>query len=406
MIKRIVQIVGAVAALIIIVVLARSVVSDSLVTEIIRYGTLEDSLSVQGVLIKNETLYTPGETGVFEPQVREGARVSKGMKIGSVYRGEVDPALKKQLNQVNRRIETLKDSAVQSQTFSNDIATLDSDINKKLDELIVSASQHKMTKVSQLKTSIAMLTAHKASVKGEAVEPVETLDDLNAQKEELENQLGTVRSDMYAKESGVFSAYLDGFEGEITPARITELRPGDLKKYQNAEARAPSSAQPGMPVCKIVDNFTYYVAAEVDARQASDIKTGDSLSLRFTELSTAEVSGRVEYLSPEQGGLVVLVVSTSKQVEDIFSKRKAAVDIIKSQHKGLKVPLSAVRTQDGQTGVYAVRESVMRFIPLQIEYNNDEYAIVQEVALDNSALKLYDEVVLRADSYEDGKLVR
>lgn len=392
-------------ALLLLYYILRSVISDSLVTEMVKTGTMENAVTVQGLLIKNETVYTADAAGAFEPQAGEGAKVSKGSRIGSVYKGEIDPGLKKQLNQVNKRIDTLKSSAVQSQTFSNDLGKVDSEINSEINSLISSAGRGEMKKVSQYKMAVSMLATHRAVINGEDV-AVETQADLEAQKRSLETQMGASRSDIYARNSGVFSTYLDGLEGEITPARIPELKPNDLKKYKDISIKTVSQAESGKPVCKVVDNFEYYTAVALDAKLASDLREGQSIKLRFSKLSTDPVDCTIRSISEEQGGQVVLAAAANTHVADLFSKRQVAVDVIKSQHKGLKIPVSAIRTQGDVKGVYVIRESVMKFVPVDISYNDSEYAIVRENAEDKNALKLYDELILRADSYEDGKLVR
>lgn len=404
--KRFLQVAAVVVAVAIVIVLMRVVVSDSLVTEVVRMGVMEDAISGQGVLIKEETLYTSSTAGTFEPQVAEGARVSKGMRIGSVYQGQVDPALKMELNQINRRIETLKSSSVQGQVLSNDMGKLDGEIDEKVAEIIESAADQDMEKLSELTTAIAMLTNQKAIVRGEEGIQLDTLESLQQQKTQLESQLGAVRSDMYASGTGVFSSYLDGFEEELTPARIQGLLPSDLKPYLDAQVQVAVEASPGTPVCKVINNFLYYVAVPIDTALASDLAVGDSVQLRFRDISSDLVDCRVEYLSADEEGQTAAVFSTSQEVSGVFAKRRLATDVVKSQYKGLKLPIGAIHTEEGQQGVYAIRESSMVFIPVEITYNNDEYAIIAYDPVSTEGLRLYDEVILRADHYEDGKLIR
>ena len=86
-------------------------------------------------------------------------------------------------------------------------------------------------------------------------------------------------------------------------------------------------------------------------------------------------------------------------------KRIANVEVIKSKYSGFKLSVNAIKTLNDENGVYAVREGSMRFIPTEIIYNTEDTVIVKSKDSENP-LKLYDEIVIKADSYEEGKTVR
>ena len=86
-------------------------------------------------------------------------------------------------------------------------------------------------------------------------------------------------------------------------------------------------------------------------------------------------------------------------------RRFLNLEFVRDQYSGYRVSVKALRTKDGVTGVYVRREDMLRFIPVTILYNTHDAAIVDSADKERP-LRLYDEVVVRADSYEEGKLLR
>ena len=83
--------------------------------------------------------------------------------------------------------------------------------------------------------------------------------------------------------------------------------------------------------------------------------------------------------------------------------------IVLNTYKGLKVSSSALRVvskEDGtnSTGVYVLSGMTAHFVPVNIVYSNDVYAIC-EIEQEDGKLRLYDEIIVKGKNIYDGKIV-
>ena len=89
------------------------------------------------------------------------------------------------------------------------------------------------------------------------------------------------------------------------------------------------------------------------------------MSLRF-EGEGGEARGTVEYISKEQSGKYMITVSSSSFASSPMSNRFVRLTVVKESHRGLKIPLSAIRVKDGKSGVYVKTENTLRYKEIEI----------------------------------------
>ena len=89
----------------------------------------------------------------------------------------------------------------------------------------------------------------------------------------------------------------------------------------------------------------------------------------------------------------------------LATMRTGAMTIVSGSFKGLKVPRKALRVVDNTTGVYILSGMELKFIPVNVLYNDGEQIICVLENKTSGVLKLYDEVVVKGRNLYDGKIV-
>lgn len=390
-------------AVLVLVNVVRGFFSEMVVTESVRQGSLEKGFSARGVVVKYETLYSSPSDGVTEPYVSEGNRVGKGDKIVDVYSGNVDQTVISKLARVNERIEVINENKLGNSTFTNDAAKIESELSACIDRIITAGYNKKIDEVASLKHRAAVLSDRKAVISGTKDSADNTIEQLNAEKANLEAQINAVKHSIYSVSSGIFSHYLDGFEEVITPYNMNDFSPEDIDGIINSALK--EKKYESAYVCKVADNFRYFIAVPAKAEEAEGIKEGDRVTLTFRELSNSSLTAVVHSVSEVSGERTVVIFELNRYVDSLILKRCVNVDVVKAKYSGFKISLNAIKTLNDTNGVYAVREGSMRFVPVEIVYNTEDTVIVKS-ADEKNPLKLYDEIVIKADTYEEGKTVR
>ncbi|MDK2932429.1 MAG: hypothetical protein PWP27_239 [Clostridiales bacterium] len=375
-------------------------------TEIVKFGQLEDSENTVGYIMREEKLLYSNVAGNFDGIAKEGERVAKGSKIATVYKKNVDLKIQETIKSINERIAEINNNQVKNDIFFNDLQKLSRQVDSKIDEIINIAYTQKTAKLSQIKEDINKILEKKLIISGEKGASGHNLEALKKEKEEYENRLRASKIDLIADRAGVVSYNIDGLEQILNPENISKFTVSDFQNLDNIHLNNQVEVKPGQAVAKIINNFEWYLAFVMDTQRVYPLKVGDKLSVRFKDLEDKVIDAYIHYISPEEKGKVIVVLSLNKHIDSIYTFRKVNIDIIKQSYSGFKIPVSAVRVRNGKTGVYIIRDRIARFREIEILYKNNDFAIVKENNLNENNLLLYDEVIIKSNNIEEGKLIR
>ena len=374
--------------------------------EMLRTDKIEESFSGKGVLIKTENINTVNVGGATEIYVSNGQRVSEGQLIATIYSGDADEEIKIKLADINKKINAILDSNSGDSVFISDVAKIEGEIDTYVDKTIADVTNGTLDKMSEYKYKISTLSDHKAVAKGEKETFSNDLANLRAEKSVLEAKLGRVQTVMSAQKAGVFIEGIDGFEKDFNTESIYSMTPGNVKSAINRDKNGELPKQEdGTYTYKIVDNYSYLVAVNIDDSITSEIKIGDSVKLRFTDFAYTDCPATVRYVSDEdEDGLRTVVAECSYYIDGLLSERVVNVDFVKKSVSGYKVKIEYLHTVDDSLGLFVKRGAVMKFIPVDVVYSTEEEAIVSASSGDKP-IKSYDEVVIAAPEYFDGRVI-
>ncbi len=374
--------------------------------ELLQEDKIEELSTTQAVLIKSESVNTVTLSGATEIYVKNGDRVSNKEIIAMLYSETEDESLKTELAEINKKISAIEDSNSGSSVFINDTMKMEAELAKYVDEVIAFTCDNDLDRLSEYKYKMSMLAEQKAVANGEKGSSVDNLTQLHARKYELEKQLGRAENVVSANMPGVFVEGRDGFEETLLMEKANELTPDDIRttinKVRNGDVITDEEKN---YTYKIVDNYSYMVAVNLDKEFLGEIKTGDSVIIRFTDFSSGDTRAIVEYISePDSKGEVTVVVKCDTYVAGLMEKRVVNVDFVKNSVSGYKVAIEHIHTEEESVGLYIKRGAVMKFIPINIVYSNEEEAIVSS-ADSNQPIKAYDEVVTAAPEFRNGRVI-
>ncbi len=374
--------------------------------ELLQEDKIEEFSTTQGVLIKTESVNTVTLSGATEIYVKNGDRVSNKEIIAMLYSDTEDESLKTELAEINKKIAAITDSNSGSSVFINDTMKMEAELAKYVDEVITFTCDNNLERLSEYKYKMSMLAEQKAVANGEKESSVDDLSRLQSRKYELEKQLGRAENVVSANMPGIFVEGRDGFEETLKMESVNELTPDDIRttinEIKNGEVITDEEKN---YTYRIVDNYSYMVALNLDKEFIGEMKTGDSVIVRFTDFSFGDTKATVEHISQaDNKGQVTVVVKCDTYVAGLMEKRVVNVDFVKNSVSGYKVSIDNIHTEEESVGLYIKRGAVMRFIPINIIYSNGDDAIVSS-ADSNQPIKAYDEVVTAAPEFRDGRVI-
>ncbi len=386
--------------------------SSSVKTDIVQKGSLENMLATQGYLVREEAVVTSPSVGIFSPDVEEEVKISKGKRVAALYDTSVNEAVLNSIRNYNERLAYVENSEIGKSYTYSEVYQVDSQIFRKVGDIIHSMDSAEYANLRIDLDEIDALIYQRAVISGAMPtrEYASISDRLKTERDALEKRIIGKRVELTADVSGVFSSAIDGYEEVITPTNMYTFTPTDF----DAIAPMPQSyksdnniSREGAPLYKVINNFEWFYVTCMDSKDTADLYEGMQLELRFPEISDKKLPAKLWRLSAPNDGRVMAIVRCTDYLPGIYSFRDAKVDIIKYFYDGYKIPLNAIRVQNGNKGVFVLNDNVAAFAKIDTLYNDQLYAIVDEWnKMKQGYVKLYDEIVIAGKDVGNNKVLR
>ena len=347
------------------------------------------------VVREEELLYSQYGTTVLN--CAEGAHVAANDTVATGYRSEDAKTRQTRIDELSGQIEQLQYawSAVSS---VYDQAALDADIAGDLAQLSRYLALRDMNSVSDLSPELKGLILRRTGSDSDSGSLQARISTLQAELETLEAQSAGDTSAILAGKAGTFSAAVDGYESVLTPERLMEMTVAEFESVQPDETDANA-------IGRLVTSATWYYACVVPASELSGVEEGDRATLTFARDYSQPVTMRVARLGGNEAGSRLLVLSSDRALQNVTLLRQQSAEIVFTSYSGLRVPKSAVRVENGQTGVYILEGTLAKWKPITILHDTGESYVVTLDTSSTNNLWPGDELIINAKNLYDGKVV-
>lgn len=368
-------------------------------TETVTYYEYEKSISGEGYILRSETIVSNDAGGVFEPLINDGERVSRGAKVGTVLKGEPDEEMISELNALNERIEDIEKSNITAEMYKTDTLRIMNAVKSGVKNIRTAVEAGDYAKATELKKEIGYLKGRSEQIEnGEARD--ELLARLYDQKAYMESRLGTGQTDIYSPIAGIYTYAIDGLEKYGSEESLNNLTPAEVEGFADEIKGYTRNA---FDLCKITDNFNWYMATVISSEEAENVSLGANVTLVLEMADTYSVDGQIYYVSEETDQKRVVVVKCDEFVDGINGIRSVDYRLVLQKRTGLKIPTEALRIENGKKGVYILLDKKKSFRYVNndpFRTDDDKYYIVNRKYTPPGAdanyvpLKEYDEVLL------------
>lgn len=338
-------------------------------TVFVEMGKIEEEEQAVGYIVRDETVLK-GENykNGIEQIKTEGEKVAKDEEIFRYYSNNEETLVEK-----IKELDTKIDEAMSKESIlpSQDTQALEQQIDKTINALY---QESNLTKIQESKQEINNNMTKKARITGELSPSGSYLNKLINERSKYENQLNSGAEYLTATKSGIVSYRVDGYESILSTDDFSKYTKEFLESLNLRTGQIiPTSNESG----KIIDNYYCYIVCVLNSDYAKDAVVGDKVTLRLP--SGLEVEATIEYKTEEDGDYI-LTFRIKNGVEELISYRKISFSIIWWSESGLRIPNSAISTEeeDGNEVNYVTRTRLgyEDKILIKILKANDKYSIV------------------------------
>lgn len=381
-------------------------------TEIVTSLETTDGINITGVIIREETLVHNTQSGTMHFETQDSERVAKDGVIANVFGTAEQSYAATEIEKIENEIKNIEEIQKYNDLNAVDIDLINNKMYSSLNSIICLAQTGKFSGVTEHKESLLTLINRKQIATGVAVDFTSQLAELNSRLTSLRSQLGAPVGSIKAEKAGYFLSVTDGYEKVLTTDKISEITPEFLENL------SPEKNEDSSVIGKLVSDYTWYIAANVSINDSLQFKTGDTLKILTQTSGFPEITVTVERVNMSVSEDKAVVIFSCNQVSSELSNiRSATMTVVKNTYSGLRVSSKALRFKgsggdepDGTTdstpvtGVYVVTGMTARFVPVNIIYSSDGYAIC-EASSEDGSLKLYDEIIVKGKNIYDGKII-
>lgn len=386
-----------------------SAFGGNLSTTVATRGEVEESVNCKGYVFRQQSVISAPGSGYLYCLVNDGERVREGQTIAYLYEVQPDAEILGQIKSLSDKIARLKGIDDEIPVYTGDSAMTEKRISESVRDLSDLRQGCDLNDAAQKKQELNVLIGRK----GNSSE-VKQNDEGDSSLEQLESRLSALKTragghyEITAPSGGVFTPRIDGMEDSLAYDKALDVTPSYLAEIDKRDNVPAGNIEAGQPLCKIVNNYTWYFAAQMSDKEIENISEGQSVRLEFFDLTDTIVKGTVSKISAPENGKHAVIIRTNRYVDGIYATSRAEANVITVSAEGIKLPTACLRVKDGVTGVYIVRLDTAKFVPVNVKHKNDEFAIVSaaEAEIGGTALRMYDEVIVECRNLEDGKVVR
>lgn len=388
-------------------------VDDKVETEMSILVDINDSVSADAYVFRDEYVLQNSVDGVVVTLVSDGDRVSKGQMIANIYTDESDAALQDDINRLQRRLDVLEDSSVDNDFVISDITKLDNEITEVLTDIYSDSSKGNLASVIDSSSQLLVKFNKRDLIVDSDFDFSSEKEKIETDMSSLEARISSVSTPVIAPSAGYFYGEVDGYEDVFLTDSVSNMNLGDFEELTHSKSENVSSEN-GL---KIVRDFVWYLVCSVDTEQLVNLKTGNNYTVSFPENADYKMDMLLDRVVKETDSSKALAIFRVNVLPEQFDyKRYQKAEIVLNEKEGLTVPKKAFRVVNGVEGVYILVGDVVRFRKIERIGEKDNYYIVRydsnpqyfedENLTDNIPyLSLYDNIIVSGKNLFDGKIV-
>ncbi|SDK42002.1 putative membrane fusion protein [Natronincola ferrireducens] len=377
-------------------------------TYIAEYGKIESLVSREGLVVRDEKVVGTLGEGEINLAVNIGEKVAKGQKLATIYLDEVDEKTTKDLEIISLRIENIKGQQTQQSIFHRDIEKINQEIAGISKEIQQNIEEGQYEKIKGLKEKIALLVEKKSIISGEKSFAGQNLEQLERQRQILQNKVNASVEKIYSEFSGIVAVGSDGLEDILSLKNIDEITGQQLRVIENTYESGRNNLQ--KQNIKIIKSHRWSIIVELQDSEIEGMEKGKTIKIRQRG-NPREYNALIRnIISEEESNMVIL--DLNEFMESFYEERTLDLDMIKSSYEGIMIPETAIIEKEGQEGVYRLDiNGFSRFVPVKVKGRNREYAIVYHGYFEHegnrvNTINFYDEIIMYAEKISEGDKVR
>lgn len=370
---------AVVAALFLIAVVLMIALLGNQKGYVVGYGAYKtNDEAYDAIVIRDEMSYRADSYSMVDYAVQQGQDVNTGDSVMLVYASGYIDSLMSQLDSVRDQITAEQEESILSKIIDPQL----NELNAQIDDCVAGFSrlaQGGAVNAAQKEYELsALLSQRQTYLKSSAVAMTNsTLSDLYSQETLLLGRIQDWCTTYAAPKPGRVSFYFDDLETVLIVSNVPNLLAEHLRRLVAGERpELDKTILAQEPLFRLVNPNLWYVVATIPQKSFATPE-GQSVPISISGYDAGPVTATVRQAKADEKTKTVLVVfELTQDIGSLLDKRYTTVKMGVAT-EGLMIPLSALKTVEGQQGVYLKETGA--FVPVTVLVGDGKHALVRPV---------------------------
>lgn len=373
---------------------------DDIETQFALSETVYKTVDSKCFVVRDEDFVKNSYKGTTVSFAKNGERIARNDTVSIIFDSSDDASSYLKISQLEKDISHYEEISGQANFQTLNIDAIDKKIEYEITDFLESRDS------GDFSGAIDKAEIFRNTVTGKQIATGSTLnyeEELSA----LQSELDTLKAKNYSykevksKHAGYFINGADGYENTVKFTDIDSLTLRDVKDAVKSE----SQSVPDDVVGRVVSSFNWYLLCAVPTEDTVNLTLNSTLYINLPYEGVEKLPVNLYKIGNRDAKETMLIFSCDLMNEQLADLRIEDIQIITEEHTGYKISNSAIRTVDGEKGVYVVRGNLVGFRKIHILFSTDEYSIVDNPKGESDYIKLYDKVVTKGVELYDNKLI-
>ena len=346
--------------------------------------------TVDCIIIRDEAVTAADSAARVEYIAAEDSLVAEGDNIANIYTTGYSESLLNNLENTRKNIQDYHKQLL-ANIVDADLNRLDAVVNLmalEFKNLITRRTTGNLKTVTgQLQTAMVNRQEYlRQNKRGD--------NKLTKLYEEENTRLASIQSwrkVSTADRAGVVSFYIDGYENDLSPDRLSALSIADARAVLSGANLANTKATRSGGIYRIVDQDKWYVAVLTDGAGWTPVQGQDNYFMQLEGFDDLSFTAAV-YSVQKENGATLAVFEINDPIGPLIYQRtgKAQFSITLT---GLSVRADALYNQNGQMGVWVYDVPGGTFVPVEVLSTDGNIAMIQPLV--ENALQLGQSILIK-----------
>ena len=351
--------------------------------------------------VRDELPLSAQNSGYTIPLCADGEKIAKGDPVFAIFPNEQAAGAYSTYSELSEELAYYQKLAESTVSQYTDFDKLMADADQSVIDYAAAVYSGDLQRAQDKALDVREKITAQQNASGVTIDYTQIISSLESQRQAALAAAGQYQT-VVSEESGYYVPSCDGLEGVVSYTDVADMSVSDIDSALALQPNEPAIATAG----KLVRYFDWYFVCNIDVSYMGDLKVGQVKQVYLPYHSADVFSAEVYKINDTVDGKTAVVFHVKDMNADLASLRLEYASIRLESYSGYRIPNEAIRTVDGEKGVYILRDNLVSFRKIDILYSSDEFSVVGNNENKDRYIKLYDEVITEGTDLYNGKLIR